>query len=95
MAQQSNLASKHDQVITRMAVASQIKARLENATDDAALAAWAFERFYAEELGVESYEPGAETVVAEVLDALMFADDPSFHLDKKGLRDALARLGTV
>lgn len=86
---------EHDNSITRAALARQIEARLAGTLGDAALAAWAFDRFYAEELGTEAYESGAEAVIADVLDALMFDDDPSFRLDESELRGLLARLGTL
>lgn len=81
--------------ITRAALARQIEARLAGTLSDAALAAWAFDRFYAEELGTEGYEPGVEEVIADTLDALMFDDDPHFRLDETELRGLLARLGTL
>jgi hypothetical protein len=87
--------SQRDNVITRTAVARQIEARLAGRLDDAALAAWAFDRFYAEELGGETYESGAEAVIADALDALMFDDDPGFRLDEAELRALLARLGML
>jgi hypothetical protein len=86
---------ERDNIITRMGVARQIEARLAGRLDDAALAAWAFDRFYAEELGTEAYEAGAEMAIADVLDALMFDDDPSFRLDEAELRGLLAQLGTL
>jgi hypothetical protein len=63
-------------------------------TDDA-LAAWAFYLFYAEELGSEAYEIGAEATIADVLDALMFVDDPGFQLDEEELRGLVAQLGKL
>ena len=81
--------------LTRVALARQIEARLAGTLSDTALAAWAFDRFYAEELGMESYEPGAEDIIADIRDALMFGDDPSFRLDETELRGLLARLGTL
>ena len=59
------------------------------------MAAWAFDRFYAEELGSEAYEIGAEATIADVLDALMFADDPGFRLDEEELRGLVAQLGKL
>ncbi len=82
-------------LITRAAVASQIATYLDGALSEKALAAWAFDRFYAEELGTEAYEPGAEDEVADALDALMFGDDPSFRLDQEELRALIAQLRTV
>ena len=82
-------------VLTRAAVIEQITARLEGRLDAVALAAWAFDRFYAVELGAEEYEPGAEAAIAEALDELMFDDDPGFRLDEEELRALLAQLGMV
>ncbi len=82
-------------LITRAAVASQIAAYLDGTLSEKALAAWAFERFYAEELGTEAYEPDAEDALADALDALMFGDDPSFRLDQEELRGLIAQLRTV
>jgi hypothetical protein len=59
------------------------------------LAAWAFDRFYAEELGSEAYEAGAEVPITEVLDSLMFGDNPGFRLDEEELRALAAQLGTL
>ena len=87
--------SQRDNVITRTALARQIEARLAGRLDDAALATWAFDRFYAEELGSEAYESGAEAAIADVLDALMFDDDPGFRLDEAEMRALLARLGML
>ena len=87
--------TERNTTITRAALAHQIEARLIGTLGEAALAAWAFDRFYAEELGTERYEAGAEAVIADVLDALMFDDDPSFRLGETELRGLLAHLGTV
>lgn len=95
MAQQGESAPQGAIIITRAAVAQQIRARLAGTLDDAKLAAWAFDRFYAEELGDEQYEAGAEDLLANVLDALMFDDDPSFRLGETELRDLVAQLGTL
>lgn len=78
--------------ILRSDVASKIEARLAGKLGAAALAAWAFDRFYAEELGNEVYEPGAEAELADALDALMFSDDPGFGLDEAELRALIAQL---
>jgi hypothetical protein len=82
-------------ITTRATIVKRIEARLAGQLTDAALAAWAFERFYAEELGSEAYEAGAEVAIADALDALMFADDPGFRLVEKELRDMVAQLGTL
>jgi hypothetical protein len=95
MAHQREPTPQREKIITRTVVARQIEARLAGRLDAAALAAWAFDRFYAEELGTESYESSAEEAIADVLDALMFDDDPSFRLDEAELRGLLARLGML
>ena len=82
-------------IVTRAAVVAQIQDRLAGRLDDAALAAWAFDRFYAQELGQEDYEAGAEPIIADALDALMFDDDPGFRLDQEELRELIARLSTL
>jgi hypothetical protein len=95
MAQPSKPALGRGQITTRAMVAAQIEARLAGQLTDKALAAWAFDRFYAEELGNEAYEAGAEVAIADVLDALMFGDDPGFRLDEEELRALAAQLGTL
>ena len=82
-------------ILTRAAVIAQIENRLAGRLDDAGLASWAFDRFYARELGQEGYEAGAEPAIADALDALMFDDDPGFRLDQEELRALIARLSTL
>jgi len=88
-------ALSHIPITTRAAILARIEIRLANQLTDAALAAWAFDRFYAEELGNEAYETGAEDLIAAVLDVLMFGDDPGFRLDEEELRALVAQLGTL
>jgi hypothetical protein len=95
MTQQPEPAEHEEATITRADVVRQIEARLSGAIGDTALAAWAFDRFYAEELGEEDYEVGAEPLLADALDALMFVDDPSFRLDEEELRALIAQLKQV
>jgi hypothetical protein len=95
MAQLSQPALSRDPMTTRATIVARIEARLSGQLTDTALAAWAFERFYAEELGSEAYEAGAEVAITDVLDALMFADDPGFRLDEEELRALVAQLGTL
>src|SRR5262249_54554040 len=80
---------------TRAAMVRQLEARLAGQLDDAALAAWAVYRFFAEGLGAEAFEPGAQAAIAAALDALMFGDDPSFRLDEEELRALIAQLGKL
>jgi hypothetical protein len=84
-----------DSITTRASIAARIEARLSGQITDTALAAWAFDRFYAEELGSEAYEAGAEVAITNVLDALMFGDDPGFRMDEEELRALIAQLGTL
>lgn len=79
-------------VLGRQELAAQVQARLAGSLDAAALAAWAYARFYEEEMEQLSLEPGADDLLREVLDELMFADDASFALDDGALRALLARL---
>jgi len=95
MAQLSEPALAHNPITTRAAIVARIEARLSGQFTDTALAAWAFDRFYAEELGSEAYEAGAEAAITEVLDTLMFGDDPGFRLDEEELRVLIAQLGTL
>lgn len=82
-------------VLTRADVIAQIEAHLNGQLNNADLAGWAFDRFYAEELGTERYEEGAEAIIADTLDALMFDDDPGFRLEKEELRALIAQLGML
>jgi hypothetical protein len=93
MTQPPQSAYQRDTIVTRAAVAAQIEARLAGRLTDAALAAWAFDRFYAEELGNEEFEAGGESAIADALDALMFGDDPGFRLDEEELRALVTQLG--
>ena len=95
MAQLSQPALTCDSITTRATIVAQIGARLSGQLSDTALAAWAFDRFYAEELGNEAYEAGAEAAITDVLDVLMFGDDPGFRLDDEELRALVAQLGTL
>jgi hypothetical protein len=79
-------------VITRTMVADQINERLSGAMTGEALAAWAFDRFYAVELGLARLEAGAEECIADALDALMFSDHEAFGLNEEELRRLAARL---
>jgi hypothetical protein len=95
MAQLSQPTLARDSITTRATIAARIEARLSGQLTDTALAAWAFDRFCAEELGSEAYEVGAEVAITDVLDTLMFGDDPGFRLDEEELRALVAQLGTL
>ncbi len=79
-------------VITCNMVADQIDERLSGAMTDEALAAWAFDRFYAVELGLARFEAGAEERIADALDTLMFSDHEAFRLNEEELRRLAALL---
>jgi hypothetical protein len=79
-------------VLGRQEVVAQLRERLAGRLDAKALAAWAYARFYEEEMEQLSLEPGADDLLREVLDELMFADDESFDLDDEALRTLLVRL---
>lgn len=79
-------------VITRDMVADQIDERLSGAITDDALASWAFDQFYAVELGLACFEACAEERIAAVLDALMFNDHDAFRLNEEELRRLAALL---
>jgi hypothetical protein len=78
--------------VTRAAIAARIEDRVAGRIADAALAKWAFDSFYAMEIGEAGLEPGADPLVDEALDALMFGDDPDFRLSESELRTLAARL---
>jgi hypothetical protein len=80
-------------LVTRAAVIARIEEHLAGKLGAAALAAWAFDRFYALEIGEEQSEAGAEPVIADALDTLMFDDDPNFRLYAEELRALIAQLG--
>lgn len=92
MTQTHHTVERNDATITRAEVVERIEARLAGTIDDAALAAWAFDLFYAEELGEADYEAGAEPALSDALDNLMFGDDPGFRLDEDELRALIAQL---
>lgn len=79
-------------LVSRAAVRAQIEARLAGKLSDQQLARWAFDHFYAEELGEVEYEPEWAEQIADALDALMFGDDPHFRQTEEELRALLARL---
>lgn len=79
-------------VLLRETVVAELRARLEQRISAARLAAWAFDQFYRVESEEQEYEAGYEDMLADVLDALMFSDEPGFALDEEGLRTMITRL---
>jgi hypothetical protein len=76
----------------RNEIIARIHERLCGQLSDAALAKWAFDRFYAIEQGEETVDVSDGDLIAAVLDELMFADEKSFALDDADLRRLIARL---
>jgi hypothetical protein len=81
--------------LTRAQLAEQIGQRLAGQITDARLAKWAFDHFYRLEVEEERCEEGAEELIAEALDALMFGDEPGFQLQDDELRALAERLTGV
>jgi hypothetical protein len=79
-------------ILPRSDVIARLEDRLTGQSDDRGLAAWAFDSYYAIEQGTLTVDPADADVIAEVLDDLMFADDPSFALDEADLKRLIARL---
>nr|WP_238530481.1 hypothetical protein [Oscillochloris trichoides] len=73
----------------------KIEAYLYGQLSVSALANWALDRFYAIEQGVENLNADASETIADVLDALMFADEQPFALDDADLRRLIARLESL
>lgn len=79
-------------MVQRSDLITKIEDRLAGRLGAAALAAWAFELFYAIDQGQREVLPEDADVVADLLDELLFADDESFALDETDLQRLLARL---
>lgn len=79
-------------ILARSAVITRLEERLTGTLDAGGLAAWAFDCYYALEQGQLRVEPADSDPIAEVLDELMFADEPSFALDEADLMRLIARL---
>lgn len=80
-------------MLTKAELIGQIQARLAGRQSEAELAAWAFDRFYACELGNEMLDPLDSGQITAVLDDLMFAtDDPHFALNDESLRALVKQL---
>jgi hypothetical protein len=92
MPKESKQAGAGGKILTRTAVVERIGQRLAGGLGDAALAAWAFESFYAVEAGAAALEIGSEQLLGDALDALMFGDDPAFQLNEEELRALAERL---
>lgn len=79
-------------MITRTELISRIEACIAGALDDTALAAWAFDRFYAVELEEETIAEADSVLISEILDELIFADEQAFALSSADLIRLLERL---
>lgn len=82
--------------LTRQQMIDQLKTAIENPPDGtnaaAPLANWAFDQFYGEEAGTITFETGYRQAMGAVLDDLMFADQPGFHLSAADLHQMVAHL---
>jgi hypothetical protein len=78
--------------LLRTEVIAQIEASLAGKLSTKQLAGWAFNQFYKLEMGTSQPEPAYADAIEQVLDELMFADEPSFALDTASLRALLAQL---
>ena len=82
-------------IVERSDVIAKVEARRAGTLAAAALAAWAFDLFYELDQGRSAVAPEDADAIADVLDALMFADDESFALDEADLQRLLAQLQPV
>jgi hypothetical protein len=79
-------------MITATELITQIERRLANEISNEALAAWAFDRFYELELSEDDPAEAEDGPIGEILDELMFADEPDFALSEVDLQRLLTRL---
>ncbi|WP_238613562.1 hypothetical protein [Candidatus Oscillochloris fontis] len=79
-------------LLTHQDIIAKIEAHLSDQHSITALAKWALARFYAIEQGVDTVNEDDSETIADVLDALMFADEQPFALDDADLRRLIARL---
>jgi hypothetical protein len=77
-------------LLTRADIVDQLRACRAGTLSQAALAAWAFKQFYDEDLELLEFEEEADEEIRDILDTLMFCDDPHFALDDAAL-DALVK----
>jgi hypothetical protein len=79
-------------ILARNDIIVKLEECLAGQISAASLATWAFDLFYAIEQDEIAVDETDSDVIAEVLDDLMFADDPSFVLDEADLQRLIARL---
>ncbi|MGQ9927026.1 MAG: hypothetical protein ACUVS4_09160, partial [Chloroflexaceae bacterium] len=79
-------------IFERSALITRLQERLDGHIKAAELAQWAFDRFYELDQGMLAVDATDIDVIADVLDELLFADDPRFALDETDLRRLIARL---
>lgn len=82
-------------MLTRTDLIVTIEQKLAGLLSSEAVAAWAFDRFYAAEQGEEEFAAEDSALIAEILDDLMFVDDEHFALAESELRALIARLKPV
>lgn len=81
--------------MVRSAIIAQIQQHLAGEIDAVALAAWAFNEFYAIEQAEAELPPAEAERIMDVLDALMFGDDPRFALDRSDLQRLITQLQSL
>lgn len=92
MPEQANLTEAALPTLTRAHVADRITDRLTRTFSDAQLSKWAFDQFYKIELETLQLEEPYAELLAEIIDELMFADEPGFQLADADLQALVARL---
>ncbi len=79
-------------MLTRADLITRIEEHLAGSLSAPALAMWAFDRFYAHDIGIEEFSEKDAEIIAAVLDDLMFADDVAFALDEPTLQTLITQL---
>ncbi len=96
-----HLIQEHSHKATLEEIVAQIERRLVGAIDDRALAAWAFDAFYAHEVDDRDRDADAtadeadDSLLLEALDRLMFIDDDAFRLSTDELEQLATQLRVV
>lgn len=79
-------------MVHRNDIIAKLNARLRGQLSHAALAAWAFDLFYAIDQGEEQIATEDSDVIADILDELIFTDEAPFALDEADLHRLIARI---
>lgn len=79
-------------LLTRQDVIVQLEALEQGTIAAQAVAAWAFDQFYAAEEGKIAFEPGYRRAIGAVLDDLMFGDQPDLIVSAADARQMIEHL---